>query len=460
MPPIDDLELHSVRLAGPFDAPVAETKVVLGMKWNPLCRIRRAYGTSVLIVLAAAAAVAAGCGTTVSGESEQAVLESSEVVEPATDSADGNGASDSDDQSLVVDAAEPIDDSGGDADAGKTGAETSTGSQFVAVFGAGTEDELSASVTVPDGWSSDRSSNTLTDGQSTISLRSGCADCDSPEGYDNFFNEIDLDDENLGFGFGFGQDGTTHESVNGLQSDGSWSGQVALSLEGATQFIACTVETVDEASLDVLTEVCESMSIGWPAELIEAAMEDFEITVTDDGSDESGGEAAEIVEKLSDTAAAVVANPAPELPRRDVALELGDDSKVVNVALPADATVGESFFGVEVSLGAAPIFTDIELAATCDGACVPKDWQAALNSADGYLTNQRSSMEIIENDSPIESGWLLSGSGSFDAYTIVVARWNDSADQFMMCEVSVDEDDLGLVDELLGICLSAKPSWF
>ncbi len=425
-------------------------------------RVRRAPRAGTLAAVFSVVvlgAVGAGCGVTQSGEVDQAVLESSEVA----DAASGSDGSQAQDDSLVVNTGDEDADPTDGTDGADDGA-ASTGSQLVAVLAAGTEDELTATVNAPAGWTSDTVSNTLTDGQSTISLTSGCADCDATDGYLNFFEDVDLDDENLGFGFGFGDDGTTHESIYGLRPDGVWGGQVALSLEGAPLFVGCVAETVDEATLDELTDVCEAMSIGWPPELVEAAMADFEVSIGDDSDSDSGGdsggEAPEIVEKLTDAAAAVIANPAPDLPRRDVLLELGDDSKSVSVALPADATVGEGFFGVEVSLGASSIFTEIELAAFCDGLSEAKDWRSTLNSSDGHLTNQRTSMDVIDNDSPIDSGWLLSGSGSFDDYTIVVARWNDAVDEFMLCEASVDEDDVDLIDQLLGICLSAQASWF
>ncbi len=174
--------------------------------------------------------------------------------------------------------------------------------------------------------------------------------------------------------------------------------------------------------METLVDTCESVTIGWPADLVEAAMEDMTITFDSEESADSDAEAPQIVETISEDAAAAVANPVPDLARRDVELELGDEARSVSIGLPEDATVSEGFIGVDISFGAASIFTEVNLSSTCDGVCEPKDWQSALNSNDGYLTNQRQNMETIENDWPIDSGWLLSGSGGFDAYTIVVVR--------------------------------------
>ncbi len=37
---------------------------------------------------------------------------------------------------------------------------------------------------------------------------------------------------------------------------------------------------------------------------------------------------------------------------------------------------------------------------------------------------------------------------------------NDASSEFMLCEASLDEDDLALAEVFLGVCLSAQPSWF
>jgi len=207
----------------------------------------------------------------------------------------------------------------------------------------------------------------------------------------------------------------------------------------AARFVGCTASTVDPAvPVDDLKELCNELSIDWTTVVANTP-------------------AMVVMERLTESAAAMVANPVPDMPRQVVAAD--DDGRMVSIATPQGAVWSEGRRATLELPSRESIFTDLELDSGCDGSCGPQDWAAKMQGIDSPLTRQRILIGAgIENDHPIDSGWLLTGSEGAD-YEILVVLWNDQADHYFTCEASIDDSDRSLVDQTISIFLSALPDW-
>ena len=311
----------------------------------------------------------------------------------------------------------------------------------------GTQWELPIQVPVPIGWEFDPTVFGFTDGASSIVFTTGCSDDCGPTDWNTtlfsaggFLAEAQDELGSSGFSGGGSFGDQQNSSVHVEADDGTGAAATAIYNVDSGRYLGCTTvaDSASAVTLDGLRDVCRSVVVDWTTAIASTPVR-------------------EISEVLTDSAARINADPAPGIERQTIQLEDGDEFSA-DIALPADATVGSSFFGVEVDLGGDfSIFSDLSLNTGCDGLCVPQDWFEKLNDNGGLLGATRLSLDI-DNDSPIDSGWLISGS-SRDGYEILVVRWNDKVDMYFSCSVDLDEDDVEHSDAALGYCLSARPNW-
>ena len=310
----------------------------------------------------------------------------------------------------------------------------------------GTEWELPLFVPAPAGWAFDAELGGFTDGNSSISLTTGCIGPCQPVAWSAVLssegNFLEPPQGASSFGSGFNQNGN-YSSVASSNDDGTGLARVAHFRNEGARFLGCSA-TVESGPTDVddLRTLCESIAADWTTVLANSPEATIEENVTESASDS-------------------IANPNAEGSTQIVPVDSLEPEHTVTITLPEQATHSTDFFGAEVSLGRDwSIFSDLSLNRTCDGICGAQDWEQKLNSSDGVLSRNRAGL-TVDNDTPIESGWLLSGApvGDEDEYAVVVVLWDNNADAYFICEADLDEDDAHRADEAIAICLSAEPSW-
>ena len=211
----------------------------------------------------------------------------------------------------------------------------------------GTEWELPLQVPVPIGWKFDPALFGFTDGSSSIVLTTGCSeDCSLTNWNNALFDEggfLAAARDELGFG-GFGGGGfgaQQYSSVYSEADDGTGVAATAIFIADSGRFLGCTTTATSTSSiaLDGLRELCREIVVDWTIAIASTPAQEFS-------------------EVLTDSAANIISDPAPGIERQTIQLdEDGDDELVVDIALPVDASVDESFFGVEVDLGSCLLYT-------------------------------------------------------------------------------------------------------
>lgn len=319
-------------------------------------------------------------------------------------------------------------------------------STYELIFDGGTEWEIGLAMAVPEGWTFDPELPGFTNDTSSLELVADCAGACEIKGWDTalnadgqFFDEggqLFPANASLAF-FGGSSDRGDTSSTTAALDDGSGVSLTAHTRHDVGRFVGCTaVATAGSIPIDQLTELCQAIELDWS--IAAASTPEYVIT-----------------ERLTDEAAAAAADPAPALPRQTFSV---DDDGLISIALPPGSTVSED--GEEVELpDTMSIFTDLELDATCDGVCGPQDWGPKLQETRNTIGRARLGLGLgIVNDSPIDGGWLLSGADG-DDHLVLVVKWNDQSERFFVCEASIDERDLDIIDDMLNICLSAEPDW-
>lgn len=140
-----------------------------------------------------------------------------------------------------------------------------------------------------------------------------------------------------------------------------------------------------------------------------------------------------------------------------------DGEYLVSAVVPEGwETDGDPFFGItfEPAGGDFDFFSQLSLRAGCDGLCEPTDWQARLEAADGFLTQNRANIDHLVDEALPSGGWLLVADGFAGGVDGTVLRWNDAADRFLVCEFTLGEDDVDYLDAFVAACVAAAPGWF
>lgn len=132
-------------------------------------------------------------------------------------------------------------------------------------------------------------------------------------------------------------------------------------------------------------------------------------------------------------------------------------SLVVPVGWESKSFIGVDFEPNDDELG---FFTEMSVAAGCDGLCEVTDWEERLNGPDGYLTMLGDGGSVVERREVDGSeGVLLITQDSFGT-SVIVLRWDDSADRYFECEATLDDDAEDLAAAFEAACLAARPDWF
>lgn len=315
---------------------------------------------------------------------------------------------------------------------------------YAVALDPGTPWEIPLVVTVPAGWSFDQARSTWLNGPSSIEISAGCAgECEIKDWRtaleaDGGYFAVGKLAFPAGASSGFADSASDRGAIDGiyatLDNDQGVS-LTALTGYNSGRFVGCTAVAGDDTvSLKELRRLCESIQVDWS--IAESSTPEYVVT-----------------QRLTAEAQAAIADPAPGVPRQVVSL---DDAGSISLALPDGATLRRD--GTEIDLAnAESIFTNISIDYTCDGACGVQDWATKVQEFNNSVGRLRIRLDVA-NDSPLEDGWILTGDRQ-DRHLVLVVRWNDTSDRFFACRGTVDQSDLGLVDEVIGLCLSAVPDW-
>jgi len=322
---------------------------------------------------------------------------------------------------------------------------------FLLKMDQGTEWELPLHIAVPATWDFSSDGVGFTNGSSSIMLTTGCAGPCVAKSWDivlaqdgQYLDWAARESGDSGMSFGSGSNADSgYSTIDAPNEDGTGTSLTARYDYRGARFVGCeAIAQPGDVDLDTLAELCEKVRPDWTTVVANTPP-------------------VKIEQVLTDSAAAIVADPAPGVARQIVALDDDESANTVSIALPADASFETDTFGTEVDLGDDwSIFSDLSLDGTCGGACQAKDWEAKLNGGNGQLGRGRARV-MVENDAAIDSGWVQSGVVvDDDEHHVIVVRWNDDVDRYFSCTADLDDDDAHRADEILAICLSAEPSWF
>lgn len=164
------------------------------------------------------------------------------------------------------------------------------------------------------------------------------------------------------------------------------------------------------------------------------------------------------------SAATALIPPGSSLSFEVVQIALEDDGTYkASVVKPVGWPEGGFGFGVSYEPDGDDFgfFTEIDFDKGCDGICQRKDWEAALTSDTGYLTQYRSTRTFtVDRSVEGSEGLALMGPNTFDGIDGLVLRWNDGADYYLSCSFTLDEDDVAYADAFLAACEASRPGWF
>lgn len=147
---------------------------------------------------------------------------------------------------------------------------------------------------------------------------------------------------------------------------------------------------------------------------------------------------------------------------------ISDDESVTG-PFPVGWEISEPFLGITLDPGDDfDFFTDVELDAGCQGSCSPQDWGALMNDAEAspFRRESGATTVVLQDLDPIASsapaGRLLvttDPESAFSPAQVTVTRWSDEASQFLWCEVTLDEGDVGLWPVMSDMCAAMRPDW-
>jgi hypothetical protein len=111
--------------------------------------------------------------------------------------------------------------------------------------------------------------------------------------------------------------------------------------------------------------------------------------------------------------------------------------------------------GDDLGLG---FMTSYSVGTNCDGACAPKDWEAAAAETE-FDQFEADSFEILE-DGPLEGGGRLLVAETDDRAFVVAARWKEGASRYAFCRASLDGRATEALDAFVHACRSFQvTSW-
>ena len=138
--------------------------------------------------------------------------------------------------------------------------------------------------------------------------------------------------------------------------------------------------------------------------------------------------------------------------------DLEDDGEYLASVVVPTGWERETNFNVEFSPSDGGIFTSIEFGAGCDGTCAATDWAARLREDMGAVTSFTSShADAAESAIEGSSGLVLTSAA--DAAALVL-RWDDRADKYFSCSVSLEDEYVGLLSAFVQACVASRPAWF
>ena len=105
--------------------------------------------------------------------------------------------------------------------------------------------------------------------------------------------------------------------------------------------------------------------------------------------------------------------------------------------------------GDDLGLG---FMTSYSVGTTCDGACAPKDWEAAAAKTE-FAQFEADNFEIIE-DQDLEGGGRLLVAETDDRAFVVAARWKEGASYYAFCRASLDGRATEALDAFIHACRS------
>lgn len=143
--------------------------------------------------------------------------------------------------------------------------------------------------------------------------------------------------------------------------------------------------------------------------------------------------------------------------------DLEDDGDYLASMVVPEGWTSESNFNVEFSPppeSGASIFTSVEAGAGCDGTCEATDWDARLRGEMGFLT-QFFASHPSATESPISGseGVIVTDTTGDDVVGLVL-RWDDGADKYFSCEVTLESEQADLLPAFVTACESSRPAWF
>ena len=323
---------------------------------------------------------------------------------------------------------------------------------YALTFDAGTEWEIPTHVAIPEGWTYVAEQTSFVNGSSSISFETGCSEGCQPTAWDvelalpGGFHDSPMaglaEDGVEGFGVVIG-DGTSSTTQSREFDDGSGRAAVALHHPQGGRWLGCTADSASgsDVDLETLTSLCQAIDADWSTVL-------------------ANTQVPEVVEVISPELQALLDAPLTGVDPQVVSLQ-DDGDYTAQLYLPEDATVsGDNSFATSVTFDDSDsFFSGLSITAECRGFCTPQDWEANLNAPDGELGRVRSSVTVV-NDTPIDSGWIVSGDRrSGDGAAGVVVRWDDAADRYFACSIEAGGADSDQINEMIAICVAAEPNW-
>ena len=105
-------------------------------------------------------------------------------------------------------------------------------------------------------------------------------------------------------------------------------------------------------------------------------------------------------------------------------------------------------------------FTRMKVDAGCDGLCEVTDWEERLTGPDGYLTMLDEGDNVVERRDVTGSAGVVRIVEDTFGTTVIVLRWDDSADHYFQCEAILDDGAQELAEAFEAACLASRPDWF
>lgn len=108
------------------------------------------------------------------------------------------------------------------------------------------------------------------------------------------------------------------------------------------------------------------------------------------------------------------------------------------------------------------IFTTIEMRAMCQGACAPRDWETVIEDPERtpFAASAFDGMTVdLERDLSAPEGRTLIFHDDRKTY-VQTARWDNGADSFFFCEVTLLGDDQAHAALFAAACEQSVPQWF